>query len=121
MTRIKTFSSSSFGSALLGGFVVAMLGWLAIAAGWIEAEGSDTGQAPLAATPLTEPASSDSSGKGLSVNEIYDRTSPGVAFISATQEAASPEPFDPFGGGGGAQRAVATGSGFVIDLSLIHI
>jgi S1-C subfamily serine protease len=114
VSKIRSFSRSPFGSAFLGGLVVAMLGWLAIAAGWIEAEGSDSGEAPLAA-PLTEPASSESSGNGLSVNDIYDRTSPGVAFISATQEAASPAPFDPLGGGGGAQRAVATGSGFVID------
>jgi S1-C subfamily serine protease len=93
--------------------VVGLLGWVAIAAGWVEA--GDDGAAPAAApTPLTEPAADGGEGgRGLSVNEIYNEAAPGVAFIRA--DAGEPRaPLTPFGtppqGGG-----TATGSGFVID------
>jgi putative serine protease PepD len=113
MTRIKSFSRTSFGSALLGGLTVALLGWIAIAAGWVKSE-SDSSQAPLAfaSSPVTEPAVSPGSSKGLTVNDIYKQDSPGVAFIQATQAPQPPSPFNPFGGSGGG---TATGSGFVID------
>jgi len=108
---MKRILRTPFVSALAGGLVVAILGWAAIAAGWVEA-GDESGLAAPAATPLTAPVA-DQSGRALSVNDIYSKDAPGVAFIRA-DAAGSQEAFDPFGqpGGGGG---TATGSGFVID------
>jgi putative serine protease PepD len=113
--RARAFKSPFF-SALLGGVVVAVFGWIAIAAGWIDAKEDDSGTTAVAA-PLSAPVADhgDSGGQASTVNEIYKRDGQGVAFIEATEEteAAEPSPFNPFGeseGGG-----VATGSGFVID------
>jgi S1-C subfamily serine protease len=93
---------------VIGGLVVAILGWIAIAAGWIEAKRDES--VPLA--PLVRPASDEGDGDGLSVGEIYDRSAPGVAFVEASQPAAaSSTPFGPSPDGSGT----ATGSGFVID------
>jgi S1-C subfamily serine protease len=113
MRRTRRFLKSSFGSAVLGGVVVGLFGWLAISAGWVESQ-SD----PAAATevaPLAAPVASHDNGNPNVVNEIYKRDGQGVAFIEAKQEArqVEPSPFNPFGeseGGG-----TATGSGFVID------
>src|SRR5437870_4039208 len=102
MNRFKSFSRTSFGSALLGGLVVVIAGWIAIAAGWIDSSGSTVTSttAAFAPAPLPEqPVSSD--GKGLTVNDIYKSDSPGVAFIQATQPPQPPSPFNPFGGGSG--------------------
>jgi S1-C subfamily serine protease len=108
---MKRFPRTPFASALAGGLVVGLLGWVAIAAGWVEA--GDDGAAPAAvATPLTEPAADENGDGGATVNEIYDQAAPGVAFISADSGAGSAQ-LSPFGApeGGGT----ATGSGFVID------
>lgn len=110
MRWARDFFRRPFGSALLGGVVVGLFGWVAIAAGWIEAQGGST---TTVATPLTAPVASRSSGDTNVVNEIYRHDGQGVAFIQADQPAQPPSPFDPFGqprGGG-----TATGSGFVID------
>jgi S1-C subfamily serine protease len=109
MARIRRFLSTSFGSAVLGGGVVAVAGLTLIETGVI-----DTGDDPsgsLSAAPLTRPAS-QSEGKGLTVSEIYDRTSSGVAFISAQMTQTSQGPLDLFPEG---QQSTATGSGFLID------
>jgi S1-C subfamily serine protease len=111
-SRIKSFTGTPFGSALVGGLVVALLGWIAIAAGWVHSPSDNGGIAALAPTPLPQPAADQSSGKGLTVNQIYHADSPGVVFVQA-QEAPQPaSPLNPFGGGGGG---TATGSGFVLD------
>ena len=105
------FLRTSFGSALLGGAVVAAFGWVAISAGWIKAE---AGEPSTFATALTAPASADGGVDENLVNQIYRRDGRGVAFISADQPAAEGG-LSPFGlpeGGGGGQ---ATGSGFLID------
>ena len=96
MSRARTLLSSSFGSALVGGLVVAVVGLVAVAAGWVGDEDGSSSPA-LAAAPLTEPVS-QGDGDGLTINEIYERDSKGVAFIQAEQPTGS-----------------ATGSGFVID------
>ena len=106
---MKRFIRSSFGSALAGGLVVGLLGWVAIAAGWVEA-GDDGATPAVAPLPLTEPAA-DEGGKALTVNQIYSHDSPGVAFIQAKQQS-QPDPFNPFAQ---PQQGTATGSGFVID------
>jgi S1-C subfamily serine protease len=99
--------STSVGSAVLGGLVVAVAGLALIEAGVIDT--SDDSSASLAAPPLTRPAS-QSEGKGLTVSEIYDRTSSGVAFISAQRTETTQGPLFPEG-----QQSTATGSGFLID------
>jgi S1-C subfamily serine protease len=112
MSKIKTFARTSFGSALVGGLVVGIFGWVAIAAGWVDAQSNDSSTAALAPPPLTQPAADEGSSKGLSVNQIYQQDAPGVAFVQAEQAPQPASPFNPFGGGGGG---TATGSGFVID------
>jgi S1-C subfamily serine protease len=115
---MRRFFSSPFGSALLGGVVVGLFGWLAIGAGWIESDGGGEGATTVSVTEqLAAPVADtgdDDSAVG-TVNEIYRRDGRGVAFISAESdggEAPSLNPFgEPEGGGGG----VATGSGFLID------
>jgi len=97
---------------VIGGLVVGLLGWVAIAAGWIHSSSDSNNVTTLAATPLPQPAAQKTSGKALSVNQIYQSDSPGVAFIQAQQAPQSPSPLNPFGGSGGG---TATGSGFVID------
>jgi S1-C subfamily serine protease len=113
MKAIRRFPRSPFGSAVLGGLVVGLLGWGAIAAGWIDSGDEPTSTAGVA--PLTAPIASRDSGETNPVGEIYKRDGRGIAFIEADQEArqVEPSPFNPFGepeGGG-----TATGSGFVID------
>jgi S1-C subfamily serine protease len=113
MLKLAQTFRSPFGSALLGGLVVAVFGWIAIAAGWIQSDGDST---TTVAAPLTAPidAKSEEDG-GNVVNRIYRADGEGVAFIEAQLEPQETESFNPFGEvepeGGGA----ATGSGFVID------
>jgi S1-C subfamily serine protease len=109
---MKKLFRTPFASALCGGIVVGLLGWAAIAAGWIQADDDST---TTAASPATfdSPTSlaSNTTGKALTVNQIYTQDSPGVVFITAEQKAQT-SPFNPFGQSGGG---TATGSGFVID------
>jgi S1-C subfamily serine protease len=108
---MKNFLRTSFGSALLGGIVVAAFAWLAIAAGWIHADGS--GSTVTVAQPLAAPVDSKQEGGGNLVNQIYRRDGQGVAFISSNLKPQESSELSPFGqpeGGG-----VATGSGFLID------
>jgi len=107
---MRRFFRTPFGSALIGGAVVAAFGWVAIATGLIEARGDSSA---TVAAPLAPPIAVKDSGDGNAVNQIYKRDGQGVAFIQATQ-APEESAFNPFGGepeGGG----VATGSGFLID------
>ena len=103
MQRARDLLATPFGSALIGGLVVAVAGVGAIEAGWI-GEGDDGSS--IGGPPLTRPASDS----GLSVGEIYERYSDGVVFIQAEQRSGGADPLGiPQGGG------TATGSGFVID------
>ena len=90
----RALLSSPFASAVTGGLVVAVAGLIAIEAGWIDAGGESAGEGGAA---LARPTN-DGDGKGLTVNEIYQRDSDGVVFIQARQSAGA-----------------ATGAGFVID------
>ncbi|HEX5375103.1 MAG TPA: trypsin-like peptidase domain-containing protein [Solirubrobacterales bacterium] len=110
---MRRFLRSPFGSALLGGAVVAAFGWVAIASGWIEAEGGST---TTIAAPLSAPVTVKDGGDGNLVNQIYRRDGQGVAFIQASKGPGESSGINPFGepepeGEGG----VATGSGFLID------
>jgi S1-C subfamily serine protease len=111
VVKARNFFGKPFGSAVLGGLVVGLLGWFAIAVGWVDSNSSDTAQ--ITQPPLTRPVS-DTSGSGLTVNQIYAKDSSGVAFVTAdkTQKVQSP-----FGLFPQQQQSEATGSGFVIDNS----
>ncbi len=113
MNRIRTFLSRPFTAGLAGGLVVGLLGWLAIAAGWIQADSTTT--TTVAATGSTDaaPARTVPAADGaLSAGDIYDRDGGAVAYIEAQQkQTASASPFEPMPQQGGT----ATGSGFLID------
>src|SRR6187551_3446930 len=111
---MRRFFRTSFGSALLGGAVVAAFGAIAIAAGWLDAGDSTTTTitAPLSSAPIANKESGDAN----TVNEIYRRDGQGVAFIESTEPAQeSSSPFNPFGEGESGGGGIATGSGFLID------
>jgi putative serine protease PepD len=74
--------------------------------------------AVVTAAPTARPASAVKTNGSLSVNQIYQRTNPGVVDIKVTTGASAPT--DNFGGPGGGgngsgQASQAEGSGFVID------
>jgi len=110
---MKRFFKSSFGSAVLGGAVVGIFGWIAIAAGWIEADGG--GSAAIVSQPLAAPVASEGAGDGNLVNQIYRRDGKGVAFISAKRSQGETPELSPFGQPQPEGGGVATGSGFLID------
>ncbi|MDX6636485.1 MAG: hypothetical protein QOF06_2688 [Solirubrobacterales bacterium] len=114
MSKFNQKLRTPFGSSLLGGLVVAVVGWIAIAAGVIQSDGGST---TTVAAPLTAPVDTKSEdGSTNVVNQIYKADGDGVAFIESQIESQETESFNPFGevepeSGGGT----ATGSGFVID------
>jgi S1-C subfamily serine protease len=113
MSKTRSFFRGSFGSALIGGAVVAAFFALAVSAGWIESKGSTTTSIP---EPLATPVASKEGEDTNVVNQIYRHDGQGVAFIEATEapeETASP--LSPFGEGESSGGGIATGSGFVID------
>ncbi|HEY5815213.1 MAG TPA: trypsin-like peptidase domain-containing protein [Solirubrobacterales bacterium] len=109
---MKRFLGSSFGAALLGGAVVAAFGWVAIAAGWIEADGG--GSTVTVSQPLSAPIDVRDEGDTNLVNEIYRRDGQGVAFINAQVSGGESPPAGPFGEPE-EEGGTATGSGFLID------
>ncbi|HVD39272.1 MAG TPA: trypsin-like peptidase domain-containing protein [Solirubrobacterales bacterium] len=115
MSKLNRKLRSPFGSALLGGLVVAVLGWIAIAAGAIQSDGGTT---TTVAAPITAPVDSNSGEESANVvNQIYKTDGQGVAFIESQIEATETESLNPFGEPEPAPESggVATGSGFVID------
>jgi S1-C subfamily serine protease len=111
MASARKLAQTPLGSAVIGGLIVALLGWLAIAAGWVHSGDSNT---TSVAAPFAAPVADTNGGStpANTVNQIYQRDGQGVAFIQAEQPAQPASPFDPFGQQGGG---TATGSGFVID------
>jgi S1-C subfamily serine protease len=110
---MPNFFRSSFGSALLGGAVVAVFGAIAISAGWVDAK-SET--STTVTTPISAPVDARESSDTNVVNQIYRRDGQGVAFIEATEPAEeSASPFNPFGEEEPRGGGIATGSGFLID------
>jgi S1-C subfamily serine protease len=113
MPKLKQKLRSPFGSALLGGLVVAVAGWIAIAAGVIQSDGGST---TTIAAPLTAPVDAKSEdGSANVVNQIYKRDGQGVAFIESQIEPQGTESFNPFGEAEPESGGTSTGSGFVID------
>jgi putative serine protease PepD len=82
----------------------------AVGVGTYAALGGRTTTVVREASVANGKATSNTSG-GLSVNEIYRRTSPGVVEVTARSTSASQFPF------GGSQQRVGQGSGFVYDTS----
>jgi S1-C subfamily serine protease len=111
---MKRFLRTPFGSALLGGAVVAAFFAAAISAGWIDAKSTTTTTIPA---PLTAPIASKESGDANTVNQIYRQDGQGVAFIESTlePEEASSSPLNPFGEEESSGGGIATGSGILID------
>jgi S1-C subfamily serine protease len=110
MRKARELLGKPFGSALLGGAVVALAGWLAIAAGWIEGDAGTKKR--VVAAPVTPAIDSGAASRSATtINRIYERDGRGVAFI----EAERPAPQSPFGFGAPPGGGTATGSGFVID------
>jgi S1-C subfamily serine protease len=92
--------SHPFGSALLGGAVVAIFGLLALATGLLSTGGNSTTTREVVSASGTTPAAavtSDESG-GNNVNQIYKADANGVAFIESK-----------------VAEGVASGSGVVLD------
>lgn len=113
MPKPKRVLRTPFLSALFGGAVVAVFGWIAIAAGWIQSEGGST---TTVSAPLTAPVSDTADeGDGNVVNQIYKADGDGVAFIEAEVPAQETQTFSPFGEPESEGGGTATGSGFVID------
>jgi S1-C subfamily serine protease len=110
---MKSFLRTPLASALAGGLIVGLLGWAAIAAGWVKSDdNSNSSTTTIGAVPAQ--TVSDSNGAAETINQIYRQDAPGVVFIQATQHTSQPQTFNPFGSPGGGSQ-VATGSGFVID------
>ena len=110
LSKAQDFTRRPFGAALLGGVIVALFGWVAIAAGLVHASSDDDSSVPaLTPAPINTKAEANSNA----VSRIYRAESPGVAFIEAEERPKPASPFDLFGvprGGG-----TATGSGFVLN------
>jgi S1-C subfamily serine protease len=118
MNRARRVLRTPFGSALLGGFVVAVVGAIAVSAGWIKSESDSTTTvaAPLAAPIASEgDQSGTDEGGGNVVNQIYKRDGGGVAFIESSIPPRETGTLSPFGEPETEGGGTATGSGFVID------
>jgi S1-C subfamily serine protease len=114
MTKPRSFFRNPFGAALLGGLVVLVFGWIAIATGLVAPEKTKT---ITVTQPLTAPVASKSSeGDDANVvNRIYKNDGEGVAFIESQIPAEEPSGFSPFGESEELGGGTATGSGIVID------
>ena len=113
MNRARRVLRTPFASALLGGAVVAVFGWIAIAAGWIQ---SEDGSTTTVAAPLSSPVVDRSGGENDNVvNQIYKNDGEGVAFIESDIPAHESQTLSPFGEPEQEGGGTATGSGFVID------
>jgi S1-C subfamily serine protease len=110
MQTLRRFISTSFGSGVTGGLVVLIVGVVLIETGAVDTNDDSPGSSIVAPAALARPAS-ESGGKGLTVNQIYDRDAQGVAFIKSEIVQQQPSVF----GFPQQQQSTATGSGFLID------
>jgi S1-C subfamily serine protease len=115
----KGLFRSSFGSALLGGLVVAVIGAVLLLTGAVKSKGGGTTTIEQStAAPIVSKSSEEgnANGDGNTVDDIYKADGDGVAFIEST---IAPEPseeaFNPFGEPEAQGGGTATGSGIVID------
>ncbi|HVW48137.1 MAG TPA: trypsin-like peptidase domain-containing protein [Solirubrobacterales bacterium] len=95
----KRNRSHPFGSALLGGAVVAVFGLIALATGLVSTSGGSTTTREVVSASGTTPAASvTTEGGGNTINQIYKADADGVAFIESK-----------------VAEGVASGSGIVLD------
>ncbi len=95
----KQKRSHPFGSALLGGAIVAVFGLLAVATGLVSTGGGSTTTREVVTASGTTPAAAVTTDEGgNSVNQIYKADAGGVAFIESKEA-----------------QGVASGSGIVLD------
>jgi len=112
----KGFFRSSFGSALLGGLVVAVVGTILLLSGAVKSKGGGTTTIEqTTSAPIASTNSGGEEGGGNTVDEIYKRDGNGVAFIESTIPPEESETFNPFGEPESQGGGTATGSGIVID------
>jgi S1-C subfamily serine protease len=111
VNALRRFLATSFGSAVAGGLVVLVIGLILIKAGAVNTDNNSSDSAIVAPAALAKPAS-DSSSRGLTVHDIYQRDAQGVAFIRSEIVQKTQSPFDLFPQ---KQQSTATGSGFLID------
>jgi S1-C subfamily serine protease len=105
--RLRGVARTSLGSALIGGLIVLVPAVVAVEAGWVGKEETVS----VAQAPISQPVG-ERSNHALTINQIYGKDGPGVAFVRAEIEQQVESPFDLFPQ---RQRGEATGSGFVID------
>ncbi len=106
LQRLQDLLRYPLASAIAGGLIVLVAAAIAVEAGWVgKEERVVVDQAPVGT------AADESPEGGLTVNDIYKRTAPGVVFIRAEVEQETQSPF----GFPERQRGQATGSGFVVD------
>jgi S1-C subfamily serine protease len=101
-------------AGVLGGLVVAVITAILLGTGTIDTGKTTTvvrSQAPLASGGGSSKAAAAEANGGLTVNDIYRRAAPGVAYIQATIVQTTSSPF----GFPEQQRGEATGSGFVLN------
>jgi S1-C subfamily serine protease len=93
-------------SGVIGGLVVLVLGAVLIATGVI-----DTGDTTkvVRQQAISQPTTSNASGGGRTVSDIYKKEGTGVVFIQSQGVTSTDSPF------GLPQQGTATGSGFVVD------
>jgi S1-C subfamily serine protease len=116
----KGIFRSSFGSALLGGLVVAVIGAVLLLTGAVKSkDGGTTTVEQTMSAPIASQSSGEEGNGGESTNtvdQIYKADGDGVAFIESTIPAEpSEEAFNPFGESESQGGGTATGSGIVID------
>jgi S1-C subfamily serine protease len=116
----RGFFRSSFGSALLGGLVVAVIGTVLLLTGAVKSkDGGTTTVEQTMSAPIASQSSGEEGNGGESTNtvdQIYKADGDGVAFIESTiPPEPSEEAFNPFGESESQGGGTATGSGIVID------
>src|SRR4051794_1818959 len=109
MQSLKKFFSTSFGSAVAGGLVVLVAGLILIQTGAVDTGDDNSSGTMIEPAALARPASN--TNQGLTVHDIYQRDSEGVAFIRSTIVQKTSSVF----GMPQQQSSQATGSGFLID------
>src|SRR5690242_17255525 len=108
--RLRQSAQNPFVAALLGGGVVLIAVLILAAAGVI---GGSEKKTTIVQNPIAPATAADTkSGNALTVHQIYEKDSPGVAFMRAEVIQRTQSPFNIFPQ---SQRGTSTGSGFVID------
>jgi S1-C subfamily serine protease len=111
----KGFLRSSFGSALLGGALVAVVGAVLLLTGAVKSSGGGTTTVvQSSAAPIVSNSSEEEGANP--VDQIYKADGNGVAFIESQLEPEeSEETFNPFIEPESQSGGTATGSGIVLD------